>query len=257
MKASDFYAVVAQQHLYWAETFESEGAASFALPGDVGAVLVDQGKHSLIKDMITRLQVQWPRYGVCGGSGGCAYGDPKNNGFQEILTASLATSLEMGMFPYAKTVLANYLQFYLRGNSGLVYYRGFEMAQAARSLTLIAQYVQRTGDGELPLKYFNKIQGTVALLQKRRAKALLLPKSDAAYERCPAGFLFLFSKLEDPDEALYHTMTHPYDSSPLEDPDEQCYGDYCDYRDYRDESAAYTPAVSSRVDHSRVAPHLC
>lgn len=92
---------------------------------------------------------------------------------------------------------------------------------------------------------------------KRRAKALLLPKSDAAYERCPAGFLFLFSKLEDPDEALYHTMTHPYDSSPLEDPDEQCYGDYCDYRDYRDESAAYTPAVSSRVDHSRVAPHLC
>ena len=38
------------------------------------------------------------RYGVCGGAGGCAYGDPHNNGFQEILTASLAGALELGAF---------------------------------------------------------------------------------------------------------------------------------------------------------------
>jgi hypothetical protein len=158
------------------------------LPTSVGAVLTDQSYHSLLKDMITRLQAQWPRYGVCGGSGGCAYGDPKNNGFQEILTASLSSALEFGMYPYAKLVLTNHLQFYLRGTSGLVYYRGLEMAQSARSLTLIAQYVQRTGDGALPLKYFLKIQGIVSLLRKRRAKALLLPKTDPSYGMYGACF---------------------------------------------------------------------
>ena len=181
VEPSDFYVLLAQQHLYWEETFRSEGAATFELPGEAGALLVDQAKHSLIKDMITRLQVQWPRYGVCGGQGGCAYGDPKNNGFQEIFTASLATALEVGLYPYAKLILTNYLQFYLRGTTGLVYYRGFEMAQAARSLTLIAQYVQRTGDAALALKYFDKIQGTTQLLMKRRATALLMPRHAASF----------------------------------------------------------------------------
>eukprot|EP00966_Prymnesium_polylepis_P028565 661461-Prymnesium_polylepis.1 len=88
--------------------------------------------------MITRTDVEWPRYGVCGGQGGCAYGDPKNNGFQEIFTASLAASLELGAFPYAKLVLHNFLEHYLRGRTGLVFYRGLELAQSARALTLIA-----------------------------------------------------------------------------------------------------------------------
>lgn len=54
------------------------------------------------------------RYGVCGGAGGCAYGDPHNNGFQEILTASLTGALELGAFVYAQGVLENYLRFYVK-----------------------------------------------------------------------------------------------------------------------------------------------
>ena len=48
-------------------------------------------------------------------------------------------------------MLSNFLQFYLRGRSGLVFYRGLELAQSARSLTLIAQYARFTGDTALPL----------------------------------------------------------------------------------------------------------
>ena len=88
--------------------------------------------------------------GICGGAGGCAYGGPHNNGFQEIFTASLAGplettpfgephlhskrsiyqdrlgtnignrdvfsagSLELGSFVYAKGLLDNYLRYYLK-----------------------------------------------------------------------------------------------------------------------------------------------
>ena len=57
----------------------------------------------------------------------------------------------------SRLVLSNFLQFYLRGRSGLVFYRGLELAQSARSLTLIAQYARFTGDTALPLAYFKKM----------------------------------------------------------------------------------------------------
>ena len=177
----DFYAALLAQHTYWDEQWATEGVASFRLPGEVGEVLSDQLYLSLTRDMITRHSVEWPRYGVCGGMGGCSYGDPKNNGFQEVFTASLAAALELGAFPYARLVLRNFLKHYLRGRTGLVYYRGLELAQSARSLSLIAQYARFTNDTSLLLEHYDQIMGIVGLLRKRRAKALKLPSSDPAF----------------------------------------------------------------------------
>ena len=45
------------------------------------------------------------------------------DGFQEIFTASMMASLEWGMYPYAKSVLDNWLTYFL-GKRGFVRYRG-------------------------------------------------------------------------------------------------------------------------------------
>lgn len=123
--AEAFYRTVFGQRTYWSDTWKTEGVLSLSLPnagGSDGTMLRDQMLHSLLRDMITRVDTFFPRYGICGGAGGCAYGGahisngllsrlarvdssielddftagPHNNGFQEILTASLAGSLELG-----------------------------------------------------------------------------------------------------------------------------------------------------------------
>merc|ERR1711908_190169 len=90
----------------------------------------------LVRDMITRQDYYFPRYGQYPG-----YGIPGNNGFQEVFTASMMASLEWGSFEYAYGVAENWLQFYQRRN-GSVAYRGLEMAQSARMLTNLAQLWQ-------------------------------------------------------------------------------------------------------------------
>ena len=140
--AEDFYRAVRGQREYWSATWKAEGLLTMALPasgGTDGGLLRDQALHSLLRDMITRVDTWFPRYGICGGAGGCAYGGPHNNGFQEIFTASLAGSLEMGSFVYAKGVLDNYLRYYVK-QRGTIAYRGLEMAQSGRMLTLFAQH---------------------------------------------------------------------------------------------------------------------
>ena len=140
--SEDFYNALLGQRSYWSNTWDAEGLMRMQLPsvaGTDGVTLRDQAVHSLLRDMITRVDTFFPRYGVCGGAGGCAYGDPHNNGFQEILTASLSGALELGAFEYAKGVLDNYLRFYLK-QRGTIAYRGLEMAESGRMLTLFAQY---------------------------------------------------------------------------------------------------------------------
>eukprot|EP01051_Picozoa_sp_SAG22_P007445 SAG22_NODE_525_length_9470_cov_21.475936_1_plen_658_part_00 len=169
--AEDYYATILGQRQYWDDTWEREGLVGLQLPGQDGALLVDQLRHSLLRDMITRVDTFFPRYGICGGAGGCAYGGPHNNGFQEIFTASLSGSLELGAFEYAGGVLRNYLEYYLK-ERGTIAYRGLEMAESGRMLSLFAQYWRYTRDAEPLLKHFRKIQGIVVLLTGRRDRAL-------------------------------------------------------------------------------------
>ena len=43
-----------------------------SVSGTDGAVLLDQAKHGFVRDMITRTEVWWPRYGV-GNAEGTGY----------------------------------------------------------------------------------------------------------------------------------------------------------------------------------------
>jgi hypothetical protein len=53
---------------------------------------------------------------------------------------------------YAQGLLENYLRYYLK-ERGTIAYRGLEMAQSGRMLTLFAQYWRYTGDSQTLLRY--------------------------------------------------------------------------------------------------------
>ena len=92
--------------------------------------------------MVTRSERVWPRYGTSPG-----YEQPGvgANGFQEIFTSSMMAALEWGAFMYARDVLDNWLTFY-QLPQGSVLYRGLEMAQQGRMLTVTAMYYRYTRD---------------------------------------------------------------------------------------------------------------
>ena len=72
--ARDFYACVLNQHHWWANELASEGMTRFSLPADAdgtdGPTLANMSKHSVVRDMITRRNTYFPKYGVLGG-GNC------------------------------------------------------------------------------------------------------------------------------------------------------------------------------------------
>ena len=177
--ATAFYSALLEQHRYWEATLATEGVLQLDLPSRSdtdGKRLSDQTTHSLVRDMITRADF-FPQYGVQPHS----YGMQAGNGFQDTFTGSLAMALEMGAFDYATGVLDNYLQHYVRAD-GTVRYRGPELAQDGRMLTLIALYASYTGDPQRLLrKYHSKIEAIITLLRALRSKALSLPADSPAY----------------------------------------------------------------------------
>lgn len=160
-----------------------------------GVALLDQAKHSLVLDMITRIRTWSPRYGVAPGYG-LQLG--ANDGFQEIFTASMTAAVEWGLDDYAHGVLDNYLTHFMRRRGRLLVYRGLEMAQQGRMLAVIAKYWHYTaataattssssgGNGantrkedaaNLIVANFGKIQGAAGVLRERRAAALSVSDS--------------------------------------------------------------------------------
>jgi hypothetical protein len=186
--AEHYYAALLDQKHFWQRELGGGCAhlngcmSELVLPArndTDGSMLFDQLRMGLVRDMITRNQRVWPRYGVGGVDGG-GYGGFSNNGFQEIFTSSMMASLTNGLYDYSRDVLLNYLQFYSR-RSGGVQYRGLEMAQSARMLTVIAAYYEHTHDSTPFQRYEQKIRAIVGLLLKRRAIGLALLPSAEAY----------------------------------------------------------------------------
>lgn len=147
-----------------------------AVAGTDGTRLANQALHALALDKITRNRVWSPRYGVAPGYGlplGC------NNGFPEVFTASMTAALEYGDIEYAAGVFDNYFTNYLRRGGRLLAYRGLEMAQHGRILTVAAKlwwFSGRTDTaGALLLKHAGKLQAAAALLAHRRDMALSNP----------------------------------------------------------------------------------
>lgn len=175
--ATLFYDTLLDQHEYWEQTFEEEGLMKLQLPhrNDTdGQLLVHQSKHSIARSMISRHNTWFPTYGVM------HYGENAYNGAEWTIVGDLAMALNYGAFEYAKGILRNWLQYYVR-------YDGFRFAEtsqanSARELTLFAQYYHLTGDpDQILLTYHEKVDFMVSQMYTMRNKGLALPKTHPAY----------------------------------------------------------------------------
>jgi hypothetical protein len=167
--------------------------------------LSDMTRLSLVRDMITRVG-DYPKYGVFDKN----YGGSEHDGFPDTFNADVTTMVEWGMIDLAGRYIDNYLTQFVR-DDGSILYRGPEMGQYGRMLTVIAQYGEHGGDPALLLKDRARIDGITNLLLSFRAKALGLPKTDAAYGMI-AGWSEADSCL-DPDPSRY---MQPYFSNSAE-----------------------------------------
>ena len=180
--SSHFFSAVLDNYFAWNNTWQTEGVMTLNLPPCTdtdGVLLTRQAVHALVLDMITRHGDEaWPRYGTLPG-----YDQPGigADGFQEIFTATMAAALEWGLHGYARTVLNNWLTYFIR-DDGSVLYRGLEMAQQGRMLTMIAMYYSYTQDAQLLLGHLDRVEGIAQLLLKRREQAqALYNRSDPRY----------------------------------------------------------------------------
>lgn len=167
--------------------------------------LADLARHSLVRDMITRIGA-FPKYGVFERG----YGGSEHDGFLDTFNADTAAMLEWGLFDLAGQYLDNYFTFFVR-DDGSILYRGPETGQLARMLTVVAQYANYTRDARLLLKHRSRIDAVTRLLLDLRGKALALPPDDPAYGMI-AGWSEADSCL-DPDPPRY---MQPYLSNSTE-----------------------------------------
>jgi len=109
-----------------------------------------------------------------------AYGGAQADGFQDTFVADLAVYMEHGMFEMASGVFDNYFTHYVRVGARLNY-RGPELAQFGRMLTLTAQYYRYTADAALLLKHASKLVDISDLLLRRRRASQVLPRTDPSH----------------------------------------------------------------------------
>ena len=174
--AVEYYAALLRFALYWNHTFVSEGSMELNLPKH-GIDTAAFAKHSVARIMITRRDMYHPRYGAPP-----LYYASCCDGFQDVFAADMAVFLEWGLMPSAAGVLDNFFTFYMRRNA-VVNYRGPEMAQYGRTLTLVAQYYRLSGGdpSALVLKHRKKITDISDMLLSRRRIAQALPRTDPSY----------------------------------------------------------------------------
>ena len=194
VSASDagFYANLLAVHRYWNATLAAEGMMALTLPeaaGTNGTWLQQQATHSLVRSMISRRDTWHPTYGVNPG-----YGWRGQDGFQDVFTSTATMALEWGALPFAKGVIDNQWNFYVR-HDGLINYRAIEVPTVARFLTLLALYHSYSGDDALLLSHFAKAKALAGWLSHRRKLALAYDTTDPRYGipfgNDEAGFLTL------------------------------------------------------------------
>jgi hypothetical protein len=137
--------------------------------------LANLARHSLVRDMITRIGA-FPKYGVFERN----YGGSEHDGFQDTFNADTTAMLEWSLFELARQYIDNYFTFFVR-DDGSILYRGPETGQYGRMLTVLAEYANYTGDEKLLLKHRRRIDAVAKLLLAWRAKAIELPADDPAH----------------------------------------------------------------------------
>jgi hypothetical protein len=147
-------------------------AMTIAIPDER---LANMARHSLVRDMITRMGKD-PRYGVYDKD----YGGNEHAGFPDTFNADTTAMLEWGLWGLAADYIDNYFGKYVR-DDGSILYRGPETGQYGRMLTVVAEYANYTRDYKLLLAHRRRIDAVTQLLLSMREKALKLAPSDPAY----------------------------------------------------------------------------
>ncbi len=198
--AEPFYEELMGMRTGWNKALAS--GMTIAIPDER---LANLARHSLVRDMITRMGNE-PRYGVFNKT----YGGNEHAGFPDTFNADTTAMLEWGLWGLAADYIDNYFGKYVR-DDGSILYRGPETGQYGRMLTVLAEYANYTQDYGLLLKHRQRIDAVARLLLSLRGKALKLSPDDPAY-----GMMAGWSEADswsDPDDMRY---MQPYFSNSTE-----------------------------------------
>jgi hypothetical protein len=137
--------------------------------------IADQARHSLVRAMITRID-GFPKYGVTDRN----YGGSEHDGFQDTFSADATAALDWGLFALARERIDNYLAHFVRDDGSLLY-RGPEMGEYGRMLTVVAHYARLTDDIDLLLAHRTKIDAITDLLIQGWEQARERPAEHPAF----------------------------------------------------------------------------
>jgi hypothetical protein len=136
----------------------------------------DMVAHAFAKELMVRPGGDYPKYGAVDRD----YYGSEYDGFQDIFTSSLLANLEWGRLTQARAVLDQYFSTFV-ASDGMVDMRGPETAQFGLTLSLIARYLQLTGDDATLVRHAPKIRETARLLAELHDIALALPAADPGH----------------------------------------------------------------------------
>eukprot|EP01048_Picozoa_sp_COSAG05_P018612 COSAG05_NODE_2752_length_2684_cov_3.365571_1_plen_528_part_10 len=180
---SGFYANLLEVRTWWEEELDKEQMMKLSLPSPAttnGTYLSTQSIASVIKAMITRKGTWHPRYGVNPG-----YGINMQDGFQDTFTTTAQAALEQGAELWARGLINHQFRHYVRLD-GMIHYRGEEIAQSARMLTILALcHSYSICDDGFMLELFDHAKSLAGWLIGRRSLSLGWPKDDPRYGMLP------------------------------------------------------------------------
>jgi hypothetical protein len=106
------------------------------------------------------------------------------DGFQDTFTTTAQAALEMGAVLWARGLIDHQFKHYVRLD-GMIHYRGEEIAQSARMLTILSLcYSYAICDAEFLLRHFEKAKGLAGWLIGRRSLSLGYDRNDPRYGMC-------------------------------------------------------------------------
>jgi hypothetical protein len=162
----------------------SDGQPMVVVASDASATrLIDQAKHSLIREWIARQDSVWGRYGIPPDG----YGLSESDGFQENVNSGATAALAWGFLGTARGILASYWRYMVRDDGGIKY-RGAMLPGFGRMLTILAQYVATADDASL-LSHATEegqdvsrhVDAVVAMIEARIRQARQLPSEHIAH----------------------------------------------------------------------------
>jgi hypothetical protein len=167
--------------------------------------LANMARYALVRARMTRVG-DFPKYGAVDKD----YAGSEHDGFPDSFTADTTAMLEWGLLDLAARYIENYFAKFVRDDGSLLY-RGPEVGQYGRMLTVAAEYVNYGGHPDLLLRYRTRIDGITNLLLGLRNKGKTLPFDDPAY-----GMLAGWSEADASLDPAPQRYMQPYFSNSTE-----------------------------------------